>query len=146
MSSFSLSACHYQVYVSLAFILQHVQMMASRKAAVEVAKLHAVTLIRSGIGRPYWQKRTLEALGLTKLHKTMIHKNIPSVNGMLRSVKELVKVQPVVLRSDMENSPSRGEFFLDNGQVFLKQKWKQTSGRRRPRAHREKTVTTDGSK
>jgi len=29
---------------------------------------------------------------------------------------------------------------------ITKQKWKQTSGRRRPRAHREKTVTTDDSK
>ena len=76
--------------------------MAARRLP---AKLHAVTLIRSGIGKPYWQKRTLEALGLTKLHKTMIHKNIPSVNGMLASVKELIKIEPVVFRTDIAKSP-----------------------------------------
>lgn len=94
--------------------------MASKKA---VPKLHAVTLIRSGIGRPYWQKRTLEALGLKKLHRTRIHKNTPSVNGMLASVKELIKVRPVVFRTDLENSPIPGqEFFLDNGHFFIKER------------------------
>lgn len=113
-------------------------MMASRKAGGEVMhKLHAVTLIRSGIGRPYWQKRTLEALGLTKLHKTMIHKNIPSVNGMLLSVKELITVRPVVLRTDMENSPNGGEFFLDNGQMFIRQE--STKSREKEKS-REKTA------
>ena len=94
--------------------------MASRRLP---SKLHAVTLIRSGIGRPYWQKRTLEALGLTKLHKTVIHKNAPSVNGMLASVKELIKVQPVVFRMDIEKSPIAGqEFFQNNGQLFIKER------------------------
>ena len=113
-------------------------MMASRKAGDKVIhQLHAVTLIRSGIGRPYWQKRTLEALGLTKLHKTMIHKNIPSVNGMLLSVKELIKVRPVVLRTDMENSPTGGEIFLDDGQVFIKQESMKSREKEKPR---EKTA------
>lgn len=81
--------------------------------------LHAVTLIRSGIGRPYWQKRTLQALGLTKMHKPIIHKNTASVNAMLASVKELIKVEPIYFRTDLQNSPSGGEFMLDNGQVFI---------------------------
>lgn len=91
--------------------------MASKMAA----KLHAVTLIRSGIGRPYWEKPTLDALGLTKLHQTIVHKNTPSVNGMLRSVKDLVTVRPVVVRSDVERSAcgegnlsSSGHFFVQN--------------------------------
>ncbi len=97
--------------------------MASRQA---IPKLHAVTLIRSGIGKPYWQKRTLEALGLTKLHKTMIHKNTESINGMLLSVKELVKVQPIVFRTDLENSPTGGEVLLGNGQFFVrKEGWRE---------------------
>ena len=112
--------------------------MASRKVGGEVIhKLHAVTLIRSGIGRPYWQKRTLEALGLTKLHKTMIHKNIPSVNGMLLSVKELIKVRPVVPRTDIENSPNGEEIFLDNGQVFVRQESTKSRDKEKPR---EKTA------
>lgn len=113
-------------------------MMASRKAGGKlVHKLHAVTLIRSGIGRPYWEKRTLEALGLTKLHKTMIHKNIPSVNGMLLSVKELINVRPIVLRTDMENSPTGGEIFLDDGQVFVRQESTKSREKEKPR---EKTA------
>lgn len=90
-------------------------MMSAGKA---VPKLLAVTLIRSGISKPYWQKRTLKALGLVKMHKTIIHKNTPSVTGMLSSVKELIQVRPVVFRSDLENSPNKGAFFLDNGEVF----------------------------
>ena len=89
-----------------------------------IPMLHAVTLIRSGIGRPYWQKNTLKALHLTKMHKTVIHKNTPSVNGMLASVKELIKIQPVVFRTDVENSPSRGQMFLDNAEFFVdKSEW-----------------------
>ena len=84
-----------------------------------VPKLLAVTLIRSGIGKPYWQKRTLRALGLVKMHKIIIHKNSPSVTGMLSSVKELIQVRPVSFRNDLENSPNKGAFFLDNGEVFV---------------------------
>ena len=90
--------------------------MASRQAA---HKLHVVTLKRSGISRPYWQKRTLEALGLTKLQKSVVHKNTPSVNGMLASVKELIDVKPLVVRDDLEASPSRGEMMLHNGECFV---------------------------
>ena len=88
-------------------------------AGKEIPKLLAVTLVRSGIGKPYWQRRTLEALGLVKRHKTIIHKNSESVVGMLSSVKELVHVRPVVLRTDLENSPNRDTFLLDNGEVFV---------------------------
>lgn len=94
--------------------------MSSSKARKLIPKLHAVTLIRSGIGRPFWQKRTLKALKLTKMHKTVIHKNTPSMNGHLASVKELIKVQPVFVRTDIEKSPSGGEFLLDNGEFFVK--------------------------
>jgi large subunit ribosomal protein L30 len=84
-----------------------------------IPKLHAVTLVRSGIGRPWWQKKTLEALKLTKMHKTVIHKNTPSMNGHLASVKELIKVQPVVIRTDRQKSPNGGEFLQDNGHFFM---------------------------
>lgn len=93
--------------------------MSSVKAAQLIPKLHAVTLIRSGIGRPFWQKRTLKALNLTKLYKTVIHKNIPSVNSMLASVKELIKVQPIVFRTDIASSPTGREFLRDDGNFFI---------------------------
>ena len=88
-------------------------------AGKAVSKLLVVIQIRSGIGKPYWQKRTLRALGLTKLHKPTIHKCSPSVTGMLASVKELIKVYPLVIRGDLKNSPNNGNFLLDNGQVFV---------------------------
>ena len=90
--------------------------MSTAKA---VPKLLAVTLIRSSISKPYWQKRTLKALGLVKMHKTIIHKNSQSVTGMLASVKEHIHVRPVVFRTDIENSPNKRAFFLDNGEVFV---------------------------
>ena len=95
-------------------------MSSPSKAAKLIPKLHAVTLIRSGIGRPYWQKKTLKVLKLTKMHKTVIHKNTPSMNGQLASVKELIKVEPVVIRTDLEKSPNGGEFFQDNAHFFTK--------------------------
>lgn len=80
--------------------------MASSKVA-EIPKLFAVTLIRSGIRQPYWEKRTLKALGLTKLQKTVVHKNTPSVNGQLNSVKHLVSITPINIKHVKNmNSPS----------------------------------------
>ena len=92
--------------------------MASHSGQKAIPMLHAVTLIRSGIGRPHWQKKTLEILKLTKMHKTVIHKNTLSVNGMLASVKELIKVLPVVFSTDIENSPTGGQFLADNAEFF----------------------------
>lgn len=94
--------------------------MSSREIGRAIPKLWAVTLTRSGIGRPYWQKRTLKALKLTKMHKTAIHKNTPSMNGHLASVKELITVQPIYVRTDIENSPTNNEFLSDNGHFFVR--------------------------
>lgn len=101
--------------------------MSSYKAEKLIPKLWAVTLIRSGIGQPYWQKRTLKALKLTKMHKTVIHKNTPSMNGHLASVKELISVQPISLRHDTDKSPNAGAFLCDNGQFFVQQQAEQES-------------------
>ena len=85
--------------------------MAARFAGKEMAhKLHAITLIRSGTRQPYWEKRTLKALGLTKLHKTVIHKNTATVNGLLNSVKHLIDVKPItIVPQENSRDPSRGE-------------------------------------
>ncbi len=91
--------------------------MASRRV---IHKLHAVTLIHSGIGKPYWTKNSLKSLRLTKMHKTIVHKNIETVNGMLRAVKEHVRVVPIVLRADLANSPTGDEILLENGHFFLR--------------------------
>jgi large subunit ribosomal protein L30 len=58
-----------------------------------MAKKLKLTLIRSGINRPEPQKRTIRALGLTRMWKTSIIPDNVSVRGMIRSVSHLVRVE-----------------------------------------------------
>ena len=88
-------------------------------ASQAVPKLFAVTLRRSPIGRPWWTRRTLEALGLKKRNQIVICKSTPSVNGQLRHVKDMVDIKPVVFRTDIHNSPRGEEMLLDNGEFFV---------------------------
>ncbi len=52
-----------------------------------------VTLVRSGINRPYDQKQTIRGLGLTKMHKSVILNDTAAIRGMIRKVSHLVKVE-----------------------------------------------------
>lgn len=54
-----------------------------------------VTQIKSGIDRPENQKRTLVALGLNKINRTVEIEATPSILGMVRTVNHLVKVEEV---------------------------------------------------
>jgi large subunit ribosomal protein L30 len=51
-----------------------------------------VTLVKSAIGRPERQKRTLVALGLKKLNQTIEHDASPTIVGMVNTVQHLVSV------------------------------------------------------
>ncbi|MBF8458137.1 50S ribosomal protein L30 [Kaistella sp. G5-32] len=51
-----------------------------------------VKQVKSAIGRTKTQKRTLEALGLKKLHQVVEHDDTPSILGMVSSVAHLVVV------------------------------------------------------
>ena len=48
--------------------------------------------VRSAIGRTKTQKRTLEALGLKKLHQVVEHDDTPSILGMVSAISHLVEV------------------------------------------------------
>ena len=48
--------------------------------------------IRSRIGRPKNQKRTLDALGLRKMHQIVEHNLTPQIQGMLNKINHLVKI------------------------------------------------------
>ena len=48
--------------------------------------------IRSRIGSPKDQKRTLDALGLRKINQIVEHEETPSVLGMVNKVKHLVAI------------------------------------------------------
>lgn len=54
-----------------------------------------ITQVRSGIGRPLRQKRTLEALGLKKMHQTVEQEATPQILGMVHKIKHLVKVEEI---------------------------------------------------
>ena len=51
--------------------------------------------IKSGIDRPARQKRTLIALGLTKMHKVREVDASPQVLGMIDKVKHLLSVEEI---------------------------------------------------
>ena len=51
-----------------------------------------VKQIRSGIDRPLRQKRTLIALGLTRMHKVVETEATPQILGMIAKVQHLVEV------------------------------------------------------
>ncbi len=57
-----------------------------------MAKLR-VTLIKSGIGYAQDQKKTLRALGLNRLNKSVLHNDNSSVRGMLDKVRHLIRVE-----------------------------------------------------
>ena len=54
-----------------------------------------VKQVKSAIGRTKTQKRTLEALGLKKLHKTVELPDNAATRGMIHQVKHLVKVEEI---------------------------------------------------
>ncbi len=47
--------------------------------------------VKSRIGAPEDQKRTLDALGLTKMNKVVEHEINPQIQGMIKKVQHLVK-------------------------------------------------------
>jgi len=51
-----------------------------------------ITLVKSGIDRPIRQKRTLTALGLTKMHRTVELEYNDQIRGMVNVVRHLVQV------------------------------------------------------
>ena len=52
-----------------------------------------ITQVKSGIDRPERQKKTLKALGLTKLNATKEVEATPQVLGMVNKVSHLVTVE-----------------------------------------------------
>ena len=48
--------------------------------------------VRSRIGRPKDQKRTLDALGLRKMQEVVEHNATPQILGMVKKVSHLITV------------------------------------------------------
>lgn len=58
-----------------------------------MAKNIEITLTRSLIGRPQDQKDTVQALGLRKMHQTVVKEDNPAIRGMINKVSHLVTVK-----------------------------------------------------
>jgi large subunit ribosomal protein L30 len=52
-----------------------------------------VTYVRRMIGQKPDQERTVQALGLRRLHQTVEHEDSPQLRGMVHKVRHLVKVE-----------------------------------------------------
>ncbi|MCL2136019.1 MAG: 50S ribosomal protein L30 [Coriobacteriia bacterium] len=54
-----------------------------------------ITQVRSTIGFPGDQVKTIRALGLGRINKTILQVDNPAVRGMIFKVKHLVKVEEI---------------------------------------------------
>ncbi len=58
-------------------------------------KMLKITQIRSSIGRQQAHRRTIRALGIKRHQQSVIHEATPAIEGMIRSVSFMVKVEEV---------------------------------------------------
>ena len=54
-----------------------------------------ITQSRSLIGSSSRQRKTIQALGLRKIHHSVIRGDTPVIRGMIRAVSHLVEVQEI---------------------------------------------------
>jgi large subunit ribosomal protein L30 len=54
-----------------------------------------ITQVKSKIGKPEKQKRTLEALGIRKLNHSVEHEATPQILGMVNKIRHLVIVENI---------------------------------------------------
>ena len=59
-----------------------------------MAKLK-ITQVKSSIGSTKRQKATLEALGLTKLNRPVVHEATPQIVGMVNKMRHLIRIEEV---------------------------------------------------
>ena len=64
--------------------------MAKKAAANTMLR---ITLVKSPIGFPEPQKRTVRALGLNRMHQTVEHEDTPALRGMLNTVIHLLQIE-----------------------------------------------------
>ena len=63
-----------------------------------------ITLVRSTIGRPADQGRTIASLGLRKLNSTVERPDNPSIRGMVSKIRHLVKVEELAAASEPQGN------------------------------------------
>ncbi len=58
-----------------------------------MAKTIKITQVRSLIGAKPKHRRTMQALGLRRLHHSVVKNDTPQVRGMIQQVQHLVRVE-----------------------------------------------------
>ncbi len=66
-----------------------------------------ITLVRSTIGRPADQGRTVASLGLRKLNSTVERPDNPSIRGMVTKIRHLVEVEQLPATSGTVGNSKR---------------------------------------
>jgi len=54
-----------------------------------------ITQVKSTIDRKENQKRTMIALGLKRMHRSVVHEDTPQIRGMVNAVLHLVEVEEI---------------------------------------------------
>jgi large subunit ribosomal protein L30 len=62
----------------------------AKKAAGKMIKM---TLVRSPIGFPEPQKRTVRALGFRRMHQTVELEDTPVVRGMIAKIVHMIRIE-----------------------------------------------------
>jgi large subunit ribosomal protein L30 len=69
--------------------------MSQSKEKAGTAQRLRITLVRSLLGRPEKQGRVARALGLTKSQRSVIQYDSPVIDGMIKKIPHLLKVEVV---------------------------------------------------
>ena len=54
-----------------------------------------ITQKKSAIGRQKNQKLTIRALGIRRMHQSVIHDDTPQIRGMIAKVRHLIEVEEI---------------------------------------------------
>ncbi|XP_038063366.1 39S ribosomal protein L30, mitochondrial-like [Patiria miniata] len=102
---------------------------ADRSQAVDMPEgedrphmLHVVWRLRSVKRRPYWEKDIIKQLMLEKKHFPVVHKNTESVNALLRKVRHLVRIKPLVLKQGLPQGDYDSTLLKWNGEFVVRRK------------------------
>jgi len=52
-----------------------------------------IVQVKSAIGRNNSKKKTLRALGIHRMHESIVKQNTPQIRGMIEKVKHLLRVE-----------------------------------------------------
>jgi large subunit ribosomal protein L30 len=58
-------------------------------------KKYKITQVKSLIGATERQRRTMQALGIKKMHQTIEKEATPQIEGMVEKLRHLIKIEEV---------------------------------------------------